>query len=820
MMQTVGRCGAWTLFAVALGWNAAAHCSEESGARPAMDAAVYARAERLLPPALKRLVLNAYLVPHWIGSSDEFWYERQLPSGHEFVLVDAATGSQRPAFDHARVAQALTAAMGKPVSATELPFTSFTFATDRSSIALVVDTTEYVVPLGDAPALVRPAAAEPDAIVSPDGRWSVSSRGGNLQLRDRQTGELHALTSDGEPDAGYGIWPDGFWSNFVPRTRSPAADPPPGLRWSPDSARVFVPYFDQRHVARYPMIDSAAKDGSLRPKLLQPRLALVGERTASVEWYVIDVPTGAKRKVELPTDKLLKMQADILPIGDGWWRKDGTHLYVVAHGDNMERAYLFDIDVLTGHARTVIEDSVLPRTDLNTTSYNLPNVWVADDGRDAIWFSQRDGWGHLYLYDVASGKLRNRLTRGAWLVRDIVAVDQAARVVYFTGAGKEAGNPYHRRLYRVRFDGSGLKLLTPEAADHVLMPPNGMFYSPDGIERHHAVSPSGKYFVDNYSTVHEPPRAALRTTRDGRLIAPLGQADVGALVAAGWRAPEEFTTTAADGRTAIHGVLYKPSDFDPARKYPVLDAQYASPLIAVAPRNFVQSYLQEPGLDQAAYAELGFIVVTIDGRGTTNRSKAFSQVMYGKLNTNGLEDHVAAIRELAARRPYMDIERVGIYGVSYGGYMAVRGLLEFPEFFKAGISTAGIAVMPGMFADYHWSAFQGRPRYRDGGELRQGEGDTPSNWMALDARNQAERLKGKLFLQFSELDENALPGQTLAFIDALIAAGKPFEMLYMPGRDHFLLREPYPLQRNWDFMVRHLQGREPPSDFKLSVGGR
>jgi dipeptidyl-peptidase-4 len=739
-----------------------------------LPASVYERAERLLPPKVEGLVLNDAVVPHWTGNGDEFWYERELPDGREFVLVDAATGKRRPALAHERGA----------VSSQPLP------------------------------------QSEAGLSISPDGRSAVATRAGNLWVRDLATGAERALTRDGEPDAGYGIWPDGYLTNYVPRTKEGAARPPVGLRWSPDSRTVFVPRLDQRHVLPYPMIDSAPADGSLRPKSFQPRIALVGERPATVEWFVIDVRTGEQRRVDLPVERLLAMQADILPITAAFWRADGAHLYAVAHGDNMESAFLFDVDIATGEARTVIDDRVLPRTDLNTTSYNLPTVWVSPDGRDAIWFSQRDGWGHLYLYDVRSGKLRNRITRGDWLVREIIRVDHDARVVYFTACGREPGNPYHRYLYRVSFDGSGLRLLTPEPADHMIMPPERLYYSPDGIALHDAISPSGRYVVYNYSTVGQPPKSAIRSTRDGTLVAMLEEADASALFAAGWRAPEEFTATAADGRTKIHGVMYKPSDFDPARKYPVLDAQYASPLISVAPRNFYQSLAQEPGLDQAAYAELGFIVVTVDGRGTTNRSKEFSQSRYGHLNTNGLEDHVAAIRELASQRPYMDLDRVGVFGVSYGGYMTLRAMLEFPDFYKAGICTAGIAAMPGMFADYHWSAFQGRPRYADGSELRPDAASVPVNWAGLDARPQVERLKGKLSIQLSELDENALPGQMMAFIDALMKAGKPFEMLQVPGRDHFLLTDPYVLQRNWDFMVRHLLGREPPADFRLRTPGR
>lgn len=787
-----------------------------AGAHAADLRAAYVRAEKLLPQNAEKRVLNAAVVPHWIGPSDEFWYDREVRGGHEFVLVDAATGARKPAFDHAAVAKALGLVTA---TAANLPFREFTFNADRSAITFKVEATEHTYSFSSG--LLEKKAAPPQAVaefdLSPDSRFGIASRQGNLWLRDLTTGAERQLTKDGAPDAGYGIWPDGYFENFVPRVRDDKPDPPVGLRWSPDGRRIVVAHFDQRHVTPYPMLNSAPSDGALRPKLYTPRLALVGEQPATVEWFVVDVDTGEQRKIDLPTEKLLKLQADILPIADAWWTRDSRHLFVVAFGDNMESAFLFDIDVATGKARKVIEDRVLPRTDLNTTSYYLPNVWVSDDGEDAVWFSQRDGWGHLYLYDAQTGKLRNRLTRGNWLVRDLVKVDQKARAVYFTGAGREPGNPYHRALYRVSFDGSGLKRLTPEPADHMLMPSKRMFYAADGIPLHEAVSPSGEFFVGTYSTVDQPPRSVIRSARTGKLVSVVEEADVSALYAAGWRAPEEFTAVAADGKTPIYGVIYKPSDFDPARRYPIVDAQYASPLISVVPRNFYQSYAQAPALYQAALAELGFIVVTIDGRGTTDRSKEFSQVMYGHLNTNGLEDHVAAIRQLAEKRPYIDLDRVGVYGVSYGGYMTLRAMLEFPDFFKVGIATASIAVVPGMFADYHWSAFQGRPRYANGGELKSDAAEIPDNWQMLDARRLATRLKGRLLIELSELDENALPGQTMTFINALIAENKNFDMLQLPGRDHFLLARPYVVRRNWDYLVEHLLHREPPTEFPLHM---
>jgi dipeptidyl-peptidase 4 len=272
--------------------------------------------------------------------------------------------------------------------------------------------------------------------------------------------------------------------------------------------------------------------------------------------------------------------------------------------------------------------------------------------------------------------------------------------------------------------------------------------------------------------------------------------------------------------TDIWGVMYKPSDFDPGKKYPVIDSQYASPLTALTPRHFFQAWRGKQPLAPSSYAELGFIVVSVDARGTAFRSRAFSQAGYGKLNLIGLDDHVAAIRQLAARLPYLDADRVGIIGHSYGGMAVYRAMLEFPDFFKVGIASAGAASTHGMYLDYNWTAFQGRPVYRDGGELRLDPTEVPANYESLDGAAQADRLRGKLLMQFGELDENVPPGQLLQFVAALIRANKDFELLYMPSRDHQFIGEGYVMRRDWDFMVRNLLGREPPAQYELKMSGR
>lgn len=785
-----------------------------AGDRPALTPVDYDKAAALLPSSLASKLRNANVIPHWIDGRDRFWYRRETPTGHEFIEVDAATGRKRPAFDHEAVAAALSRASGSPADARQLPFDSIEFADRAKTLRFNVGEQQYVCELRASRCdRARDRAVGPGVLVSPDGRFGVLTREGNLWLRDLDTGTERALTSDGEADFGYGIWHDAWKAAFIPRRRAGKPLPPLESYWSPDSRRVVVPRIDQRHVEPYPFVESAPHDGSFRPRLHSIRLPLVGERPASLEWFVFEIPTGERRRIDYPYDRLLSMQSDLMAIRKTWWSGDNRHLYAVAFGDNMESAWFFDADLVTGAVRTVIEEHAVPRADLNSTSYNPPNVRIVRGGKEVIWYSQRDGWGHLYLYDVATGRLKNRITQGNWLVRDILHVDEARRRVYFTGGGRESGNPYYRHLYRADLDGSGVQLLSPEPGDLLLTSPSNDVLAMDGAQGYQPVSPSGAYVVYNHAPIDVPTQSVIRATDSGRLVAVFEEADATGLFAAGFRPPEEFVVKAADGETDLYGVVYWPSNFDPSNRYPVIDAQYASPLTAVVPRNFVQAL---NGVKAApALAALGFVVVVVDARGTTYRSRDFSQWGFGQLNTMGLEDHIAALRQLAIRIPAIDLDRVGIIGGSFGGWSTLRGMLEFPEFFKVGVAGVPVGSMHNMYADYHLSAFHGRPEYSDGSEFRTAPTEVPRNWMNVDSRQQAARLAGKLLIVMGELDENVLPGSTLQLVKSFIEENRDFELIYVPDANHFEVWTPYVTRRIWDFLVRHLQGAEPPREYQL-----
>ena len=844
-----------------------------TGAWAEIRAEDYARAERWVLPydaTANPRVKNLLPEIHWIGEEDRFWYLRETEKGHEFTEVDAATGEKRAAFDHAAIAAALAASglaapdsgtggadsahadaddaeadtesragtdtepgveteagteagvgsdadMGVETSAVvdanRLPFTAFTFENGRAAIEFEIGEDPVRCALAE-PVRCSPGEErelEPGLLVSPDERLAVYTEEANLHLLDLETGERAALTADGEPNNGYGLYYGNWKASHIPRVRSGERQSPMETRWSPDSKKVLATRLDDRHVAVYPFVETAPDDGTHRPKVYLPRIPLVGEKPALLTWSVIDVAERTQVFLDLPYEKLFHLHQDMTALRKVWWSEDGKLLRALAWADNLGGAYLFVIDLATGKPRVVIEEHATPRFDTNSTSYNPPNVEVVGDGAEVIWFSMRDGWGHLYLYDGATGALKNRITGGDWLVRDIVEVDEESRLIYFTASGREPGNPYYRYLYRVGFDGKGLLLLSPEQGDHLIASPYNDILAFDGASARPPVSPSGAYVAYSYSRPTAPTRSVIRRTNDAGLVAEFESADATALYEAGWRDPEEVVVKAADGMTDLYGVLYKPADFDPESSYPVIDSQYASPLTAVVPRNFNQALKPVPGkTPQMSLTELGFVVVSVDARGTAYRSRDFSHHSWKNLNLIGLDDHVAAIRQLAADRPWMDLDRVGIHGASYGGFTAFRAMWEFPDFFKVGISNVGVGSLHNMYPDYHWEAFHGRVLYANETRYYDDPTETPVNYRNNDGLIQAENLKGKLLIMMGELDENVLPATTLQLVHRLIELDKDFDMVYAPNRAHSLEGRHF-LRRMWNYFVEHLHGQEPPA---------
>ncbi|MDX8056578.1 DPP IV N-terminal domain-containing protein [Lentzea sp. BCCO 10_0798] len=681
----------------------------------------YQAAEQLLrrPAAPGELVVGDKVRPQWIEDGRRFWYQVRDGADREFVVVDPVAGTRTPGFD-------------------PMPFIA--------------------------------APGNPLEVSSPDGKVAVSRRGHDLWARsgDREW----ALTTDGVEGHGYGYGPDAMsYGTLMHKFGMPHM--PPALAWAPDSSKVLAHRTDQRAVRKTHLIESRPADGGA-PVTHTQHYAYPGDADMPLaELVVFDVEAGTTTFASC--EPLLMPEFSPIMAGWAWWSEDSTAVYFLSRPRDQHTLTLNRMDASTGEVRVVVSETGSNRVGPNQFMYGMPLVRVL--ANEVLWFSQRDGWGHLYRYDLHTGELLGQVTTGQWLVREILHVDETRRLVSFTASGLVAEDPYRRTVCLVGLDGSGFAIVTDDSLDHVV-----------------TVSPNGEYFIDSASTVDTPPVTTVRSW-SGEVLVSLEQADISRLVATGWTAPERFRVKAADGSTDIYGVLYKPRDFDPSQSYAVVDNVYPGPQVTRVDPCFDPGGM---GLDAEPLAALGFVVVAIDGRGTPGRSKAFLDVSYGNLaGAGGLDDHVAALHQLAESRPWMDLARVGVMGHSGGGFAAGRAVLAFPETYKAGVALSGShdARCIGL----------GWAENVDGA-------DNPSAWERASNVEIADKLQGKLLLVHGEMDDTVHPDHSLRLADALIAAGKDCEMVIVPGAEHlFIDRMAYVRTKSWDFLVRTLMGVEPPA---------
>jgi dipeptidyl-peptidase 4 len=734
--------------------------------------ASYQAAEQLLPHRWKELVTGGQVRPNWISGGDRFWYIKKSRAATEYVLVDPAAGSRELAFEPERAASALASVLGRPVEPGELPIDGLEVR-DGEPLRLHVDGRCWLWDSATA-TVIETGEPAPDRLgdsVSPDGRWLVSVRDDNVVARERATGTERRLTDDGVADRSYGTQPDISNSRFTLERLD--ARMPPAVAWSPDSRRLLTHRIDQRGLPLMHYVRSNPPDGG-RPRLYGEHYAMVGDNAVpTADIVVIDLETGERTWSEAPP--IIVSFRSPITLRKLWWAPDGRSVYVIS-GERGERTIrLQAMDPDSGATKLLVEESADTNVNVQTGPIHSqpPIVHVLATG-ETVWWSERTGWGHLYLY-TPGGSVR-ALTSGEWLVRDLVAVDEEARAVVFAAAGREPGlDPYVRQLYRVGLDDGAVARLTDDVLDHGA-----------------TGSPSGRFIVDVTSWVDVP--GASRVLRsDGEFVFELEQSDVSQLYAAGWTPPERITAKAADGVTDLYGLLYKPHGFDPAGRYPILDDIYPGPQINAAPVRFLETGTAKHAASMAA---LGFAVVIIDGRGTPLRSRAFRDHCRGPHDADYLADHVAAIRQLAATRPWLDLDRVGIYGHSGGGRASTAAMLRHPDFFKVAVSTAGNhddqIYHPGWGETY--IGMIGEADYK-------GHSNMPY----------ADRLTGRLLLMHGELDNNVHPYMTLRMVDALMTANKDFDLVIIPDADHRAdAHQPYWLRRRWDYFVRHLHGQEPP----------
>ena len=620
--------------------------------------------------------------------------------------------------------------------------------------------------------------------LSPDGNYGAYINNHNLWIRNTETGNRIQLTYDGFEDYGYATNNAGWIKNDRPV-----------LKWSPDSKIIATFRQDARGVGE--MYLATTNVG--HPKLEKWKYTLPGdEKIFEIERIFIDVNSGKITPFKMGRDFQRSTTTDHIADWDGTlldanFSKDSKKLAFISSTRDHKEAHLKVADVRTGNIKSIYKEITKTYYESGVSGEN----WrVFFDTNEFLWYSEKDNWGHLYLYDLKTGNLKNRITSGNWLARDVLHIDETTREIFFTGGGKEEGNPYHVYLYKVNFDGSDLTCLTPEKGTHSINP-----------------SENWNYFTTTYSSTDNPPITLLKN-RDGETLKEINRVDISELLNNNWQKPIEFTVKARDNETDLYGIMHLPSFYNENDKYPVLNYIYPGPQ-AGSVRNYSFSTTRR---DFQSLAELGFIVVAVDAMGTPGRSKSFHDAYYGNMGDNGLPDNIKTIKDLAKEYKGMDIERVGIWGHSGGGFASTRAILEYPDFYDVAVSSAGNHDNRNYEADWgeKWQGLLENIEIED--NERSNDYDfTKTNYDNQANQLLAKNLKGKLLLAHGNLDNNVPPYNTLLVVDELIKANKDFDLIIFPNKRHgFGDQNNYFMRRKWDYFVEHLKGLDPPKNFSLT----
>jgi dipeptidyl aminopeptidase/acylaminoacyl peptidase len=721
-----------------------------------------------------RRVFRDRVAPRWFADGSRFWYRNDLRDGaREFVVVDAERGVRGLAFDHARLAEGLSKATGMAYPADKLPFDRIGYVDDDKAIRFKVGDSWWECSLTNYECVSSGALDEGGADVeeepsggrrgrrgsvpgeggdepsrsgnrSPDGKWIARIKDHNIHLRggDDETKEIQ-LSTDGREGMSYG-----------------------NLSWSPDSRSLVAFRIEPGERKEVYLVESSPSDGG-RAKLQTRPYPLPGDRFSMYEANIFDVESRQQKKPEVDRFEHEWLRPRLR------WNSEGTRFAYQQTDRGHQRLRVIEVGARDGSVRNLIDErseTFIWTAHTENLSLNTVN-WMTNSG-EIIHVSESSGWRHLYLVDALAGKLMNPITRGEWVVRGIDLIDEARRQVWFRASGVWAGqDPYLMHYGRVGFDGEGLVWLTVGDGQHTVQ-----------------FSPDRRFIIDTYGRVDLPPVTELRRVSDGSLVCKLEEADVSGLQESGWAPPEVFVAKARDGITDIWGIICRPRDFDPDRKYPVIEDIYAGPQSSFTPKTF------SPVSRYESLTRLGFVVVKLDGMGTANRSKAFHDVCWKNLKDAGFPDRILWMKAAAARYPYLDLTRVGVYGGSAGGQNAAGALLFHPEFYKAAVANCGCHDnrMDKASWNEQWMGYSVGPHYSESSNI-----------------DHAHRLQGRLMLVVGELDNNVPPESTYRFADALIRANKDFDFLMVPGGGHGA-GGAYGQRRLQDFFVRHLLGKEPP----------
>ena len=623
-----------------------------------------------------------------------------------------------------------------------------------------------------------------DEFLSPNGNLAAFIDNYNLWIRDLKTNKKTQLTFDGKEDYGYATNNAGWIKSEGPV-----------LKWSPKSDKIATFRQDARGVGE--MYLTTTNVG--HPKLQSWKYALPGdEKIFEIERLIIDLKNNNIVRLNMENDFQRSTTTDHIAGRDGelldtQWNEDGSKLAFISSSRDHKMANLKIANTKTGQVSSVFKETVDTYYESGLGSENWKVLFDSDE---FIWYSEKDNWGHLYLYDLKTKQLKNRITKGNWLVRKLLHIDENKRELFFTAGGREKGNPYHVYLYKINFDGSGLKCLTPEKGTHIINP-----------------SPNWNYFVTTYSTTKNPPTSILKD-KNGKTLLQLSISNVDKLQSNGWQEPIEFNVKARDDKTDLYGLLYLPSYYKTDKKYPVLNYIYPGPQSgSVGNYSFMVARR-----DFQALAELGFVVVAVDAMGTPGRSKSFHDAYYGNMGDNGLPDNIKTIQQLSKKYTAMDLSKVGIWGHSGGGFASTGALLRYPEFYDVAVSSSGNHDNRNYEADWG-EKWHGLMNHID---LNSNDNDFEYDFKKTNYDSQAnqllvENLKGKLLIAHGMLDDNVPPSNTMLVVEELIKANKDFDLILFPNKRHgYGDMSNYMMRRKWDFFVKHLKGIEPPKNFSFN----
>lgn len=732
-----------------------------------IDTTHYQKAEVFISSNLSKKYYRSWVYPNWNEKQNLLWYSVKTPKGTEYFQLNLKKARKKPLFSQEDLAETLSIKLNKDVEAYDLQISNLKLDKKAEFLNFKADTLDlkYNLNTGKLEEADQPEKDREYSSLSPKKDYLVYVIDYNIWLKKTETGDSLQVTKDGSREYGYGVSPS--WYSIKNIESDKDHDLNTDLNWSPDGKHLIVGKYDRRNARNLYLFKTLPGKGH-RAEVYEYERPIAGDSLiATVEYFHLNIDTKKIQRIELePVGTFLSWGVQ--------WNKKSDKAYFSRFSRGYKSLEVVEFDTGTDKSKVVYQDEEKSYVD---PGYH--QLVLFEENNDFLVNSEKDGWNHIY--HVPNGGKAQQITKGEFVVRDIEYIDEKSKKVYFTACGREKEvDPYLPLFYSINLDGNDLKLLTPEPAYHSVY-----------------LSPDKRYFVDNYSTVLQPNMALLRKLEDGEVICEIEKGDISEIKEMGWQAPEPFVVKGRDGKTDIYGVIIKPVDFDPDKKYPVIEGTYSGPHTIRTPKTFRRGLLN----DDTPLAQLDFILINIDGMGSAYRSKEFHDASYKNLGDIGGPDKIAVMKELAKKNPWMDISRVGIYGHSAGGYDAAHALLVYPDFYKVAVSTAG--NHDHRSAKAWWpELYMGYPAGK--------EYDEQSNYQL------AKNLKGNLLLVHGDMDQNVNPAASMRLAAELIKANKDFDLILLPGKNHSqAYYDKYLIRKRWDFFVKHLHEVQPPKEYKI-----